>query len=908
MLSSIITKLKKQRRIRFSIPFVVLLVITIVLLIPPLNFVEGYTIIIDNSVDADSDIDSTENKGTDGTTDYTDAQIIDGSDQIIVESNEGGGGGGGGATEITVYHNTSSSGQNVQWLNWTINSDGDFGLVMISFVNDNLESVTVYIDDVQMTNFATIEDADDSHVSIYYLNSTNSGTGLTVGAYFNPTLVTSVAGYAAILNGVDGDNAFGTYQSFSGDPPTNPVLLELVTESWTDSYMFSVVCGEYITDPYYWYASSPAGNLFYDTIDGGHAMANGTGVSDTYTFSWNVQSGYTGTPHTAALAVAMRAGGVSDDVSKYPASVTNAYDPSDIGVYSDWTKMQAVDSDENNLTEAQLGSGGGYPVLESWSTTEGLANPSVTVTKPSGTVEDDLLIMIVTIDGAGAPISITAGGTSWNVMLAEVQTSGHTTATFYKIAGGSEPSSYTGTWSGNEDSVGGVLRFTNFDSADPFDDSATNTGSSTPITFPAITTTTDNTFILRMAGMDDDEDLEPITGVPSPHTELWALATTSSSGECTQLSMNTSKGTAGTVVSADWSHDSSEDWYSLSIAINGAEGEGSGDYLFDREFRFTGVSSANFTNVELDIKTGTITNETLMIHIYDSGSWVFVANLTDSNDDTWINTSVIDYFATTMYFRFNSSIYDDTDTYLNHWEIDAVVLHYYNSSILYQLEWEHQVQSADPHKDFYLLTIYGYSSSATESFEIQMWNGASWDTALSTTIDNTEQWYNQSISASYVDGSNYITYRFRGTVETSDTTQDTLYLDYSGVRAYNFSIYGLPSNHNGLSFSLDAEYHALDDSPLLFVVETGKTYNVQITGVDGTGSPVSGGYLYWNTVDNTGTSTLLTTSWVNFLTSQPIGNNSHYVYLWVNYGWSVGDPQINDIIPTYTLNITISGI
>ena len=229
------------------------------------------------------------------------------------------------------------------------------------------------------------------------------------------------------------------------------------------------------------------------------------------------------------------------------------------------------------------------------------------------------------------------------------------------------------------------------------------------------------------------------------------------------------------------------------------------------------------------------------------------------------------------------------------------------------MEWEHQASSpaVDIHKDKYVLTVYGFSSgSVAENFTIQVYNPSTlvWGSSLSVQIGTTEQWYNQTIDSVYVDTSNSrITWIYNDTDQSDDINQNTLNIDYSGVRAYNKTMDNLPATHNSLEFSPDDQYHALGDNPLTFDVESGETYTITIKGVDGTGSPVSGGYLYFNTVDNSGTSTQLTTSWQNLYVDQSSPGATLSIYLWVNWGWSPGDAIVSDGIPTYTVNITWGG-
>ncbi|MHA2030109.1 MAG: LamG-like jellyroll fold domain-containing protein, partial [Candidatus Kariarchaeaceae archaeon] len=116
-------------------------------------------------------------------------------------------------------------------------------------------------------------------------------------------------------------------------------------------------------------------------------------------------------------------------------------------------------------------------------------------------------------------------------------------------------------------------------------------------------------------------------------------------------------------------------------------------------------------------------------------------------------------------------------------EIKPEVIDY---TINYQLEWEHQAQSVDTAKEVYELAIYGFSSDAEESFEIQMWDtsSSSWTNPLSTKIGSTKQWYNNTISGSGIIGST-ITWRYRGDNEVHDLVQSTLNIDYAAIVSYH---------------------------------------------------------------------------------------------------------------------------
>lgn len=203
------------------------------------------------------------------------------------------------------------------------------------------------------------------------------------------------------------------------------------------------------------------------------------------------------------------------------------------------------------------------PVLASFSSNEGNAVTTIAVDKPTGTSSGDLLIVFCSIDGTGAAIT---GPSGFTVLLAEYQGNGITAASWYRGADGTEGASFSCSWSGTEDVVIGCFRITGWDSTDFPHKSATNTGTGQTV-FPAVTTTKDDCLLLRFFGMDDDDDTEPIAGCPSGHTEMYALATTSSWGEHTGASCWRTWTSAGDTGTATWAHTSGEGWYSATIAI-----------------------------------------------------------------------------------------------------------------------------------------------------------------------------------------------------------------------------------------------------------------------------------------------------------------------------------------------------
>jgi len=164
------------------------------------------------------------------------------------------------------------------------------------------------------------------------------------------------------------------------------------------------------------------------------------------------------------------------------------------------------------------GGGGGGPtgvVFEAF--TEAADNgTSLAINKPTGTVVGDLLVAAVATDG-NTTASLAAAG--WTVVNVADQGGAVTFGVWWKLAGASESSTYSFTWSGSEQAYGWIMRFTGHDPASPVDANSNDAGSGAAATSPSVTTTVDNALILRLGGFDDDDITAGDPGL-SGHTAI----------------------------------------------------------------------------------------------------------------------------------------------------------------------------------------------------------------------------------------------------------------------------------------------------------------------------------------------------------------------------------------------------
>jgi hypothetical protein len=474
------------------------------------------------------------------------------------------------------------------------------------------------------------------------------------------------------------------------------------------------------------------------------------------------------------------------DVVELHDSITDNYAPTNLGTYSNDANMQSDDGTMNILTEVDNGSGPPSLTIEgvytgtSRKTTSGTIT-SVTVptssnramyfivsayTKStggcSGTQEEDSVVW----DSAGVNEAFTNVG---------CVNSNNNRVSIWKLLAPSEKtatitiSDSTNNWNW-DGAVYGVYVLSGVHQTTSDDGFNSNSGTGTASQVTVSSAIGD----LVLDGVSVRNDMT----VDSSQTDQWSFQSSSLAWG------GSSNETGATTVSLDWTF-TSDTWAAAGISINPTE---SVVYEFDREFSFSGIILTNNTYEELAIKTGIIGTESLKVDIWDSGAWVNLVTIVDANDNVWINTSISSYLdATTEEFRFIGGT-ENSDTTQNTWEIDMVLIHTWTDEDPdYELQWEHQSQSVNTSKEMHLLTVYGYSSNASENFEIQLWNSTSsaWTSPLSISIGTTETWYNNSISGNGIIGST-ITWRYRGTHEEFfDLEQTTLFIDYAGIASYD---------------------------------------------------------------------------------------------------------------------------
>lgn len=152
------------------------------------------------------------------------------------------------------------------------------------------------------------------------------------------------------------------------------------------------------------------------------------------------------------------------------------------------------------------------PVIESSYTVGETNATSKTLTKPSGTVQGDLLVAFLSTARAGGAVGTVTPPSGWNLIAREDDTSSNNVSAhgYWKVAGASEGADYTWDWnaSGNYYTSGGIYRISGADTAAPIAEYTTRTRQTgtganetgSTVNAPAITTTlNDNLLLVSMS-------------------------------------------------------------------------------------------------------------------------------------------------------------------------------------------------------------------------------------------------------------------------------------------------------------------------------------------------------------------------------------------------------------------------
>ena len=144
------------------------------------------------------------------------------------------------------------------------------------------------------------------------------------------------------------------------------------------------------------------------------------------------------------------------------------------------------------------------------------ASPGVTNSLSIGTTNPaagQIMLAQVSVRG-GSAIAITAPA-GWTLINRTNNSTTLAQALYYRLSGGSEPSSYTWTFNASNYAAGGILVFSGVDTANPVDVwSSRSNGSSNNVTANGVTTTVGNAMLVGLiTNADGRSNFKPPTGM-----------------------------------------------------------------------------------------------------------------------------------------------------------------------------------------------------------------------------------------------------------------------------------------------------------------------------------------------------------------------------------------------------------
>jgi hypothetical protein len=449
-------------------------------------------------------------------------------------------------------------------------------------------------------------------------------------------------------------------------------------------------------------------------------LQNGTaGISTIYTNNTSAKASVT-TPKTNETE-----GYVDNNTSDVDNSTNK-------GTHSNFTAMKyGPDSVYDTLTEANIPSAGSITYRAN--ATKVTSN-SMLINKPTGTIQYDVMVANIYVVGTDPNITAPSG---WTLVLSTLDGTTARLSTYRKVAGASEPASYTWTLSGSTMTEGGIITFYGVNTTDPIDVyGGQANAASTSYTAPSVTTTVSNAMLVAAFGAKAGGSSNTVTP-PAGMTERYDIGQNNNGPSCNEAATvaQALAGASGTKVATGQSGTNIGHLVALKPDTT--------NYELDLEVQWTNAT-CGLPNEELCIFGGTMGTENIRVDVWNGTAW---QNLFTDLTNGWNNVSVSSYLTSSNFtIRFKGDN-ETGDTTQDNWQIDATLLHvwtYVKTTYDYVLRvnntvtdsWEVRLKKYSNSSVGRLqnCTIYFHNSTDGNSPQIVVENGAF--------KNETGSWYN----------------------------------------------------------------------------------------------------------------------------------------------------------------------
>jgi hypothetical protein len=198
-------------------------------------------------------------------------------------------------------------------------------------------------------------------------------------------------------------------------------------------------------------------------------------------------------------------------------------------------------------------------VAASNAASNGGGTTSLSITKPAGVASGDVMLATVAAMGTGA---LTAPS-GWAAVQDTTLSTTMRQITYYRVAGGSEPTSYSWELGSKRQASGGISDYRGVNATAPIDASASTTGASGNATISSVTTSAANDMVMGAVGVATATSVTPDASM----TERYDVASPSTTTEAADFTQATAGATAAkTAVPAI----STSGWISQTVALRSA--------------------------------------------------------------------------------------------------------------------------------------------------------------------------------------------------------------------------------------------------------------------------------------------------------------------------------------------------
>jgi hypothetical protein len=200
-------------------------------------------------------------------------------------------------------------------------------------------------------------------------------------------------------------------------------------------------------------------------------------------------------------------------------------------------------------------------VAASSAATSGNGGSSLAISKPTGVASGQVLLATITATKAQA---LTAPS-GWTVVQDTTLGTTMRQITYYRVAGGSEPASYSWDLGGSRQASGGIADYSGVNATAPIDASTSTTGASGNATISSVTTSAANDMVIGAVTFATSTSVTPDAST----TERYDVASPSTTTEAANFIQATAGATAAkTAVPAI----STSGWISQPVALRDATG------------------------------------------------------------------------------------------------------------------------------------------------------------------------------------------------------------------------------------------------------------------------------------------------------------------------------------------------